>query len=166
MRERGDQWRRKVRRSFTDECKRKAVSLLASSGRPLSQVGLHWRRYTRHNYTFIAVGCCGPAALLMAQRSASSRRAFGGLSAISIAHDGSLYCTGCNSDNYGPISIQRGLGVNAEVIPSLEPWMSSLWVVSFRVDKGNRCEGDFYTISLNTHTAWSTSTPAASTVPL
>ncbi len=25
----------------------------------------------------------------------------------------------------------------------------TLWVVLFRVDKGNRCEGDFYTISLN-----------------
>ena len=84
--------------------------------------------------------------LLWARKSA-----FGGLSAISIAHDGSLYCTGCNSDNYGPIPIQRGLGVDAEVIPFLEPWMSSLWVVLFRVDKGNRCEGDFYTISLNTH---------------
>ena len=84
--------------------------------------------------------------LLWARKSA-----FGGLSAISIAHDGSLYCTGCNSDNYGPIPIQRGLGVDAEVIPFLEPWMSSLWVVLFRVDKGNRCEGDFYTISLNAH---------------
>ena len=84
--------------------------------------------------------------LLWARKSA-----FGGLSAISIAHDGSLYCTGCNSDNYGPIPIQRGLGVDAEVIPFLEPLMSSLWVVLFRVDKGNRCEGDFYTISLNTH---------------
>jgi hypothetical protein len=29
--------------------------------------------------------------------------------------------------------------------------MSVLWVVLFRVDKGNRCEGDFCTISLNTH---------------
>jgi hypothetical protein len=84
--------------------------------------------------------------LLWARKSA-----FGGLSAISIAHDGSLYCTGCNSENYGPIPIQRGLGVSAEVIPFLEPWMSSLWVVLFRVDKGNRCEGDFYTISLNSH---------------
>jgi len=84
--------------------------------------------------------------LLWARKSA-----FGGLSAISIAHDGSLYCTGCNSDNYGPIPIQRGFGVDAEVIDFLEPWMSSLWVVLFRVDKGNRCESDFYTISLNTH---------------
>ena len=84
--------------------------------------------------------------LLWARKSA-----FGGLSAISIAHDGSLYCTGCNSDNYGPIPIQRGLGVDDEVIRFLEPLMSSLWVVLFRVDKGNRCEGDFYTISLNTH---------------
>ena len=84
--------------------------------------------------------------LLWARKSA-----FGGLSAISIAHDGSPYCTGCNSDNDGPIPIQRGLGVDAEVVPFLELWMSSLWVVLFRVDKGNRCEGDFYTISLNTH---------------
>ena len=76
---------------------------------------------------------------------------FGGLSAISIAQNGSLYCTGCNSDNYGPIPIQRGLGVDADVTRFLEPWMSTLWVVLFRVDKGNHCEGDFYTISLNTH---------------
>ena len=84
--------------------------------------------------------------LLWARKSA-----FGGLSAISIAHDGSPYCTGCNSDNDGPIPIQRGLGVDDEVIRFLEPLMSSLWVVLFRVDKGNRCESDFYTISLNTH---------------
>ena len=84
--------------------------------------------------------------LLWARKSA-----FGGLSAISVAQDGSLYCTGCNSDNYGPIPIQRGLGVDDEVIRFLEPLMSSLWVVLFRVDKGNRCESDFYTISLNTH---------------
>jgi hypothetical protein len=76
---------------------------------------------------------------------------FGGLSAISIAQDGSLYCTGCNPDNYGPIPIQQGPGVDADVISLLEPWMSTLWVVLFRVDKGNRCEGEFYTISLNTH---------------
>jgi hypothetical protein len=56
---------------------------------------------------------------------------------ISIEQDGS-YCAGCNSDNYGPIPIQRGFGVDAEVIDFLEPWMSSLWVVLFRVDKGNR----------------------------
>jgi hypothetical protein len=76
---------------------------------------------------------------------------FGGLSAISIAQDGFLYCTGCNSGNYGPIPIRRGLDVDADVISLLEPWMSTLWVVLFRVDKGNRCEGEFYTVSLNTH---------------
>jgi hypothetical protein len=76
---------------------------------------------------------------------------FGGLTAISIAEDGSLYCTGCNSDNSGPIPIQRGLGVDADVVSLLDPWISSLWVVLFRVDKGNHCEGDYYTISLNTH---------------
>ena len=70
---------------------------------------------------------------------------------ISIAQDGSLYCAGCDSDNYGPVPIPRGLGVDADVIRFLELWMSVLWVVLFRVDKGNRCEGDFCTISLNTH---------------
>jgi hypothetical protein len=29
--------------------------------------------------------------------------------------------------------------------------MSTLWVVLFRVDRGNRREGEFYTILLNTH---------------
>jgi hypothetical protein len=76
---------------------------------------------------------------------------FGGLSTISIAQNGMLYCTGCNFNNYGPIDIQRGPGVDANVIRELHPWMSTLWVVLFRVDKGNHCEGDFYTISLNTH---------------
>jgi hypothetical protein len=80
-----------------------------------------------------------------------ARKGIGGLSTISIAQDGSLFCTGCNPDNYGPIPIRRGPGVDADVIHFLEPWESSLWVVLFRVDKGNRCEGDFYTISLNTH---------------
>ena len=88
--------------------------------------------------------------LLWARKSA-----FGGLSAISIAHDGSPYCTGCNSDNDGPIPIQRGLGVDAEVVPFLELWMSSLWVVLFRVDKGNRCRVTS-TRSRSTHTTWST----------
>jgi hypothetical protein len=100
--------------------------------------------------TALVFGSCVDLAL--ADQLVWARKStFGGLSAISIAQDGSLYCTGCNSDNYGPIPIQRGLGVDADVIPFLEPWMSALWVVLFRVDKGNRCEGDFYTISLNTH---------------
>jgi hypothetical protein len=76
---------------------------------------------------------------------------FGGLSTISIEQNGALYCTGCNFNNYGPIAIQRGPSVAANVINELHPWMSTLWVVLFRVDKGNHCEGDFYTISLNTH---------------
>ena len=80
-----------------------------------------------------------------------ARKSFGGLTAISIAQDGSLYCTGCSSDNDGPIPIQRGRGVDADVVRLLDPWISSLWVVLFRVDKGNHCEGDYYTISLNTH---------------
>jgi hypothetical protein len=46
---------------------------------------------------------------------------------------------------------KRGFGVDDEVIRFLEPWMSSLWVVLFPLDKGNRCEGDFHTILLNTH---------------
>jgi hypothetical protein len=79
------------------------------------------------------------------------KSAFGGLSAISVAQDGSLYCTGCNSDDYGPIPIRPGVGVDADVVRSMEPWMSTLWVVLFCADKGNHCEGDFYTISLNTH---------------
>jgi hypothetical protein len=93
----------------------------------------------------------GPDPALADELLWARKSTFGGLSAISIAQDGSLYCTGCNSDNYGPIPIQRGLGVDDEVIRFLEPCMSSLWVVLFRVDRGNHCEGDFYTISLNTH---------------
>src|SRR5207253_498861 len=84
--------------------------------------------------------------LLWARKSA-----FGGLSTISISKDGTPYCTGCNINNYGPIAIQRGPGVDSNVVRDLHPWMSTLWVVLFRVDKGNRCEGDFYSISLNTH---------------
>jgi hypothetical protein len=75
----------------------------------------------------------------------------GGLSTIVIAQNGTLYCTGCNFNNYGPIDIQRGPFVDIDVIRELEPWMSTLWLVLFRVDKGNRCEGEFYTISLYTH---------------
>jgi hypothetical protein len=62
-----------------------------------------------------------------------------------------LYCTGCNFNNYGPIAIQRGPGVDVNVIAELHPWISTLWVVLFRADRGNRCEAEFYTISLNTH---------------
>jgi hypothetical protein len=94
----------------------------------------------------LGVGSALPNELLWARKST-----FGGLTTISIAQNGTLFCTGCNFNNYGPIDIQRGPGVDASVIRELHPWMSTLWVVLFRVDKGNRCEGDFYTISLNTH---------------
>ena len=75
----------------------------------------------------------------------------GGLSTIAIARDGTLYCTGCNFNNYGPIDIQRGPFVDTNVIRKMEPWVSTLWLVLFRVDQGNRCGGEFYTISLYTH---------------
>jgi hypothetical protein len=95
---------------------------------------------------WLAAGSALGNELLWARKST-----FGGVSTISIAQNGTLYCTGCNFNNYGPIVIQRGPSVEVNVIGELHPWISTLWVVLFRVDKGNHCEGDFYTISLNTH---------------
>jgi hypothetical protein len=76
---------------------------------------------------------------------------FGGLTTIQISPNGTPYCTGCNFNNYGPIIIQRGPAVDSSVVGTLDPWISTLWVVLFRLDKGNNCEGEFYSISLNTH---------------
>jgi hypothetical protein len=78
---------------------------------------------------------------------------FGGKTALMLAGDGnSLYCTGCNFNNYGPIPIQRGIGVNEHTARNIQPWVSTLWVILARVDQGNRCgTGEWYTISFNTH---------------
>jgi hypothetical protein len=38
-----------------------------------------------------------------------ARKGIGGLSTISIAQDGFLFCTGCDPDNYGPIPISEAL---------------------------------------------------------
>jgi hypothetical protein len=75
----------------------------------------------------------------------------GGLTTIAIGQNGTLYCTGCNFNNYGPIEIQRGPLVDTNEIRVMEPWMSTLWLVLFLVDQGNRCGGEFYTLSLYTH---------------
>src|SRR5690242_11034745 len=99
----------------------------------------------------VLVLCLGAGSSLANELLWARKSTFGGLTTISIAQNGTLFCTGCNFNNYGPIDIQRSPGVDANVIRELHPWMSTLWVVLFRVDKGNRCEGDFYTISLNTH---------------
>jgi len=95
--------------------------------------------------------CLGAGSALADELLWARKSTFGGLSTISIAQNGVLYCTGCNFNDYGRIAIQRGPGVGANVTGELHPWMSTLWVVLFRVDRGNHCEGDFFTISLNTH---------------
>ena len=95
--------------------------------------------------------CLGLGSALADELLWARKSTFGGLSTISIGQNGTLYCTGCNRNIYGPIAIQRGPGVDADVIGELDPWMSTLWVVLFRVDMGNQFEGNFYTISLNTH---------------
>jgi hypothetical protein len=78
---------------------------------------------------------------------------FGGRTALMLAADGaSLYCTGCNFYNYGPIPIQRGVSVTEQTAGNLQPWISTLWTILARVDQGNSCgTGDWYTISFNTH---------------
>jgi hypothetical protein len=95
--------------------------------------------------------CLGAGSALADELLWAQKSKLGGLSTIAIAQNGTLYCTGCNFNNYGRIDIQRGPFVETNVIGELEPWMSTFWLVLFRVDKGNRCEGDFYTISLYTH---------------
>jgi hypothetical protein len=77
-----------------------------------------------------------------------------GLTTISIAQNGTLYCTGCNVHNFydrGPIPIQRGPGVDAFLIRLMYPYMSTSGVVLFHVPGGSHCAGSFYTISLGTH---------------
>jgi hypothetical protein len=74
-----------------------------------------------------------------------------GLTTISMARNGTLYCTGCDFNNRGPIPIQRGIGVDAFMIRWLYHFMSTPGVVLFHVPGGSHCEGSFYTISLYTH---------------
>ena len=76
----------------------------------------------------------------------------GGMTTIGIAQGKQLYCTGCNFYNHGRIQIQLGASVaDPDVIDLLQPWMSTLWVLLLTWDRGNRCEKEFYTISLSTH---------------
>jgi len=78
---------------------------------------------------------------------------FGGKTALMLsANKQSLYCVGCNFNDYGMIPIQRGVAVNELVLQNLDPWVSTLWVVLAHVSNGRECAtGEWYTISLNTH---------------
>ena len=109
------------------------------------------QKMRKHTAVTILALCLGAGSALADELLWARKSTFGGLSTISIAQNGVLYCTGCNFNDYGRIAIQRGPGVGANVTGELHPWMSTLWVVLFRVDRGNHCEGDFFTISLNTH---------------
>lgn len=80
------------------------------------------------------------------------RNMIGGTSTVQVGPDGELSCTGCDVNAPGRrYPIRRAPGIALDQIRGMSPWMSSLWVVVFRVDGGNRCEGDFYSVSLNTH---------------
>src|SRR5438067_8746255 len=73
---------------------------------------------------------------------------FDGKTALMLSADRkTLYCVGCNFNNYGPIPIQRGVGVNEFVPANIDPWMSTLWIILARVSQGNSCgTGEWYTI--------------------
>ena len=100
-----------------------------------------------------------PSGIMAAQADTSKtlmwareNKYFGGLTAVYRVQNGNLYCVGCNFNNYGPIEIQRDIGVDADVLSNLEVWESTLWVILFRLDVGHQCSGnDWYSMSLNTH---------------
>ena len=69
----------------------------------------------------------------------------GGMTTIGIAQGKQLYCTGCNFYNHGRIQILLGASIaDPNVVDLLQPWMSTPWVLLLTLDRGNRCENEFY----------------------